>query len=453
MEKNVKSGTGSFPKSIPFIIGNEAAERFNYYGIRAILSTFLVAQFFNVTKDPALTSVAEAKSNEISHLFVTVSYFMPILGGIIADWFFGKYKTILYLSMVYCLGCLFIATNTTDLSMFQMGLFVIACGAGGIKSCVSANVGDQFDKSNQHLMSKVYGWFYLSINAGSVISNAFIPVLYKNFGPAIAFGVPGLLMVLATFIFWLGRDRYVKVPPSGIAFNPAKMKEGLAAASKAIIVFMFIPLFWAMWDQCLAEWVLQATKLDLTVWPGFTLLPEQVQTVNPFFLVSLIPVFTYFIYPTVEKMVKLTPLRKIGAGLVLTALSFVIIAMIQESIDNGGKPSLWWQILAYFVLSIAEILVSITGLEYAYTQSPKYMKSTMTAIFYLTVSIGNFFVYLINGSIASGGFFAQYSGASYFWLFVKMMIIQSIIFMIFSKYMKEKSYVGVDDDSELADQP
>ena len=109
--------------------------------------------------------------------------------------------------------------------------------------------------------------------------------------------------------------------------------------------------------------------------------------------------------------------------------------------------------MAYFVLSIAEILVSITGLEYAYTQSPKYMKSTMTAIFYLTVSIGNFFVYLINGSIASGGFFAQYSGASYFWLFVKMMIIQSIIFMIFSKYMKEKSYVGVDDDSELADQP
>ncbi len=444
---------GTFPKSIPYIIGNEAAERFNYYGIRAILSTFLVAQFFNVTKDPALTKVAEAKSNEISHLFVTLSYFMPIIGGLIADWFFGKYKTILYLSIVYCIGCLFIALNINDLSLFQMGLFIIACGAGGIKSCVSANVGDQFDKSNQHLMSKVYGWFYFSINAGSVISNAFIPVLYKYYGPKIAFGVPGLLMVLATIIFWSGRNKYVKVPPSGIAFNPAKMKEGLAAASKAIIVFMFIPLFWAMWDQCLAEWVLQATKLDLTVWTGFTLLPEQVQTVNPFFLVSLIPVFTYFIYPNVEKIVKITPLRKIGAGLFMTALSFIIIAMIQESIDQGGRPSMWWQIMAYFVLSVGEILVSITGLEYAYTQSPKYMKSTMTAIFYLTVSIGNFFVYLINGNIASGGFFSSFTGAEYFWFFVYAMMGQTLIFVIFSKYIKEKSYIGLDDDSELAEQP
>ncbi len=449
----VSKTKGGYPKSVPYIIGNEAAERFNYYGIRAILSTFLVAQFFNANHDPALTKVAEAKSNEISHLFVTVSYFMPILGGLIADWFFGKYKTILYLSIVYCLGCLFVATNTTNLSMFQIGLFIVACGAGGIKSCVSANVGDQFDKSNQHLMSKVYGWFYFSINAGSVISNAFIPVLYKNYGPMVAFGVPGILMVLATIIFWLGRGKYVKVPPSGIEFNAKKMKEGLAAASKVLLVFMFIPLFWAMWDQCLAEWVLQATKLDLTVWPGFTLLPEQVQTVNPFFLVSLIPVFTYFIYPTVEKFVKITPLRKIGAGLVLTAISFVVIAILQENIEAGGRPSLWWQILAYLILAIGEILVSITGLEYAYTQAPKYMKSTMTAIWFLTVSLGNFFVYLVNNNISNGGFFAQFSTSEYFWFFTYAMFGQALIFMIVSNFLKEKSYIGLDDDSELAVQP
>jgi proton-dependent oligopeptide transporter, POT family len=448
MENN--SSKGTFPKAVPYIIGNEAAERFNYYGIRAILSTFLVAQFFNPTSDPSQTKVAEAHSNEISHLFVTVSYFMPIIGGVLADWFFGKYKTILYLSIVYCLGCLFVATNTTDLTLFQTGLFIVACGAGGIKSCVSANVGDQFDKSNQHLLSKVYGWFYFSINAGSVISNALIPVLYKNYGPMVAFGVPGLLMVLATIIFWTGRNKYVRVPPSGIDFNPVKMKEGLAAASKVLLVFMFIPLFWAMWDQCLAEWVLQATKLDLTVWKGFTLLPEQVQTVNPFFLVSLIPVFTFIIYPTVEKVVKLTPLRKIGAGLFFTALSFIIIASLQDKIDAGQKPSMYWQILAYLILSIGEILVSITGLEYAYTQAPKYMKSTMTAIWYLMVSLGNFFVYLVNGNISSGGFLSKYTTAEYFWFFVYAMLIQTAIFAVVSNFLKEKSYIGVDDDSELA---
>jgi proton-dependent oligopeptide transporter, POT family len=446
--------TVSYPKSIPYIIGNEAAERFNYYGIRAILSTFLVAQFFNPSKDPALSAVAEAKSNEISHIFVTVSYFMPMIGGLIADWFFGKYRTILYISMLYCFGVLMVALNITNLTPFQWGLFIVACGAGGIKSCVSANVGDQFDKSNQHLMSKVYGWFYFSINAGSVLSTALIPWIYKNYGAALAFGLPGLLMVFATFTFWLGRKDYVRVPPAGFGFDAKKMKEGLGATSRALLVFMFIPLFWAMWDQCLAEWVLQATKMDLTVWSGFTLLPEQVQTVNPFFLVSLIPVFTYFIYPFFEKIgIKTTPLRRIGLGLAFTAVSFVVIAMIQERIDIGEKPSMWWQVLAYFILSIGEILVSITGLEYAYTQAPKYMKSMMTAIFYLMVAIGNFFVAFMNNNIASGGYFSKYTGASYYWFFVALMAGEVVIFMLISSFLKEKSYIGIDDDSELAAQP
>ncbi len=451
------------PKAVPYIIGNEAAERFSFYGIRSIISTFLVVQFFNPSNDPALATIADAKSNELVHLFVTLAYFMPLVGGIMADWFFGKYKVIFYISIVYAIGNLVLALSTHNLNLFIVGLVVIAVAAGGIKSCVSANVGDQFDKTNQSLMSKVYGWFYFSINSGSILSTLFIPVVYNKYGPELAFGIPGVLMCLATFIFWIGRKKYVRVPPTGIKkqnfvtitfyalrklFNrppgqtvwqavgekySKESIEGIQAVYRILAVFAFTPIFWAMWDQNLAEWVLQARKLDLNVF-GYEVLPQQVNALNPIFLVSMIPVFTYGIYPLIEKMgIKVTPLRKIGAGLVLIGVCFIIIALLQESIDKGGKPTVWWQILAYLILSGAEILMSITCLEYAYTQSPPSMKSTMSALYLLGISVGNYFDTLVNGSIARGGFFSKFEGARYYWLFVGILSGFIVLYMLIAK--------------------
>jgi POT family proton-dependent oligopeptide transporter len=469
-----------FPKAVPYIIGNEAAERFSYYGMRAILSTFLVAQFFNPTHNPALTAVAEAKSNEQVHFFVALAYFMPIVGGILADSFFGKYYTILFVSILYTIGHVILSSSINNIDMFTLGLIVIAVGAGGIKASVAANVGDQFDKHNEHLMSKVYGWFYFSINAGSVVSTILIPWIYANYGASLAFGVPGILMATATITFWLGRKKYVRVPPSGFKKEnfffitltyfkylfsnkhgkttweavgekfSAKSIDGVKAVFRVMAVFAFIPIFWGMWDMCLAEWVIQATKLDLTVF-GHVYLPEQIQTVNPIFILGGIPVFTYFIYPFFDSRgLKTTPLRRMGFGLFMTLTSFLIIAMLQTKIDAGLKPSVWWQILAYFLLSVGEILVSITGLEYAYTQSPKYMKSTMNAIWLLTVSLGNVFVALINGNIAGGGFFARFTGASYYWLFIGIISAFIIAFIFVSQRLPEKSYLAGDDDETAA---
>nr|WP_294790095.1 POT family MFS transporter [uncultured Mucilaginibacter sp.] len=474
-----------YPRSIPFIIGNEAAERFSFYGMRSILATFLVAQFFNPTLNPALQTVAEAKANESTHFFVTLAYTLPFVGGLVADWFTGKYKIILYISMVYCVGHLFLALFDDNLNLFTVGLLLIAIGAGGIKSCVSANVGDQFDKTNESLMSKVYGWFYFSINAGSVISTVLIPWVYDVYGAKWAFGIPGLLMALATIIFFSGRKQYRRVPPSGINrnnfvfisvyallntgkkkkgeslldvaksnFDPEKV-EGVKAVYRVLAVFIFAPIFWAMWDQNLSEWVLQAAKLDRHINLGFTeftVLPGQVQTANPVFLLSFIPLFTYFVYPFFDKIgLKTTPLRRIGTGLALTALSFVIIAMIQERVDAGGHPSVWWQIFAYVILSAAEVLVSITGLEYAYTQAPKSMKSTMTALWLLTVAAGNLFVALINGNISKGGFFAQFVGADFYWMFVVLCCIFLVVYLFVSPRLKERNYITDPDNQVIAD--
>ncbi|MEO6149645.1 MAG: POT family MFS transporter [Mucilaginibacter sp.] len=463
--------TARYPKSVPFIIGNEAAERFSFYGMRSILATFLVAQFFNPSLNPAMQAVAQAKANETTHFFVSLAYTMPFIGAIMADWFFGKYKVILYISIVYCIGHLLLSVYDHDLDGFRIGLLLIAVGAGCIKSCVSANVGDQFDKTNQALLSKVYGWFYFSINAGSVFATIMIPEINKRYGSAWAFGVPGILMALATIIFFMGTKLYVRNPPSGINKNNfvfisiyalinigkkkkgehlldvakgpfnAQRVEGIKAVYRVMAVFAFVPIFWAMWDQNLSEWVLQAQSLDRHML-GYELLPEQVQTFNPIFLLTFIPVFTYFVYPFFDKIgIKTTPLRRIGAGLALTALSFVIIALLQTKVDAGQHPSVWWQVFAYIILSAGEVLVSITGLEYAYTQAPKSMKSTMTAIWFLTVALGNVFTALVNTSISTGGFFSKFQGADYYWLFVGIITGFLVLYMIVSPRLKERSYI------------
>jgi POT family proton-dependent oligopeptide transporter len=429
-----------------------------------------------------MQEVAEAKSNEMVHLFVTLAYFMPLVGGILADWFFGKYKVILYVSILYAIGNLLLALSTHNIGLFSVGLIVIAAAAGGIKSCVSANVGDQFDKSNEHLMSKMYGWFYFTINTGSIVSTLLIPIIYNKYGAELAFGIPGVLMCAATIIFWMGRKKYVRVNPSGpkrenfmvISYFAilqlfkkkddrtfwvrlgkeqnfsAKSIDGVQAVYRILMVFAFTPIFWALWDQNLAEWVLQAKKLDLNIF-GYTLFAEQVQTFNPIFLVSMIPVMTYGVFPLVEKMgITPTPLRKIGAGLFLTGITFVIIALLQENIDQGGHPSVWWQILAYLILAIAEILVSITCLEYAYTHSPKSMKSTMSALYLLGISVGNYFDSLVNKSIANKGFFGQFTGAKYYWLFIGIITVFFVIYLFVAKRLPEKSYVGLEESETEA---
>ncbi|HEX7692141.1 MAG TPA: MFS transporter, partial [Sediminibacterium sp.] len=464
------------PRSIPFIIGNEIAERFSFYGLRSIMVTYMAVAFFNPTLNPALTAEADARANEMAHMFVTLAYFMPLVGGIMADWFFGKYRVILFVSILYTFGHFMLSISGSNYTLFSTGLVIIACCAGGIKSCVSANVGDQFDKSNEHLLSKVYGWFYMSINTGGTLAPLFIPLLKEKYGPDIAFGVPGILMALATVIFWMGRKKYKKVAPSGIKkenfvnislyalqklFNrkPGQKVwdavaekysrtsiEGIQAVYRVLAVFAFTPIFWALWDQNLSEWVLQATRLDLTLAGGISLLPEQVNFINPLFLVLLIPVFTSLIFPFFEKRgIRVTPLRKIGAGLVVIGVAFVIIALLQEKIDAGGKPSVWWQILAYILLAASEILVSVTCLEYAYTHSPKSMKSTMSALYLLGISAGNLITGLINSNIADKGFFSRFTGAKYYWLFIGMLVFFIILYLLVAKRLPEKKYVGEEE--------
>jgi POT family proton-dependent oligopeptide transporter len=424
------------PPGIPYIIGNEAAERFSYYGMRAVLVVFMTQYLMGADGRPAPMSEEEAKG--WFHLFVSATYFTPILGALLADGWLGKYRTIIALSLVYCLGHLVLALDDTRGGLL-LGQSLIALGAGGIKPCVSAHVGDQFADTNRHLLSRVYSWFYFALNFGAFTSMLLTPWLMAHYGSSVAFAAPGVLMLVATAIFRAGRHRFTHVPAAGMAFLRAGLSgEGLRELGRLAVIFAFVAVFWALFDQTGSSWVLQARKMDQTLF-GFRVLPSQIQAANPLLILLLTPLFYYGIYPLVERRIRLTPLRKIGAGMFLAGLSFVLAAWIQQAIDAGGRPSIAWQLLDYLILTSAEVMVSITCLEFSYTQAPKAMKSFVMAFFLVSVAAGNLFTGAVNFLIQNPDGTSKLAGAGYFWFFAGLMLATAALFAVVSRFYPERS--------------
>jgi POT family proton-dependent oligopeptide transporter len=507
-----------FPKGVPFIIGNELAERFSFYGMKGILVIFMTTYLLGPDGELATMNREEAMS--VYHLFTMSAYFFPMIGALLADIFLGKYRTILWLSLLYCVGhgslaLMDIAPHTLGFGMKPFlfaGLVLIAMGSGAIKPCVSAHVGDQFGTGNKHMLTKIFNWFYFSINIGAATSMILTPIFLEGIkigedpatgeaikfgGPWLAFGVPGVLMAIATFLFWLGRHKFVHVPPGGMEFfRETFSKDGLRAIMNLIPLFLiFVPVFWAIFDQTGSSWVLQTEQMN-RVFLGREWLPSQVQAINPVLILIGIPVFTYLIYPMGDRVWKLTPLRKIGIGFVITAGAFALSAVIEswivsrsqpvitqmwvamgDSISAGTTmptklgdmlqivkeqgwtqediapymtemPSIGWQFLAYIIMTAGEIMVSIVCLEFAYTQSPKRMKSFIMGIYMLGISLGNLYVAGVNLVMEASKDDAgntPLDGPNYYWFFSGLMIATTVVYVIYSQFYKGRTFIQGED--------
>jgi len=430
--------TDKMPPGIPYIVGNEAAERFNFYGMRAILVVYMTK--YLVDRTGAFAPMNDNAASASYHWFLFANYFIPTIGAIVADAFWGKYRTIFWISLVYCAGSVVLAIDHTRLGLW-LGLTLIAIGSGGIKPCVASHVGDQFGVDNQHLLSKAFGWFYFSVNFGSFFSILLVPWLLEKFGPLPAFGVPAVLMLVATFVFWLGRYKFAHIPAGGRSWLQRTFdREGLSTLGRISIIFIFVAVFWSLWDQSGGEWVLQAEKMNLH-FLGIHWLSSQIQAVNAIMILAFIPLFQYIIYPAIDRVYRLTPLRKIGLGLIVTGLSFFVSAWIETQIAAGLTPSIGWQLPAYALLSAGEIMVSITGLEFAYTQAPPHMKAMIQAVYLLSISAGNAFTALVHVVIANKDGTMKLTGATYYNFFALLSIGCVAVYVFVAKAYKERSFV------------
>jgi proton-dependent oligopeptide transporter, POT family len=450
------------PRQVPFIIGNEACERFSFYGMRNILVDFLSTTLLvGVIADEAMRKGA---AKDIFHSFVAGVYFFPLLGGWLSDRYFGKYRTILWFSLLYCVGQACLTLFVYDRYGFYAGMFLIALGSGGIKPLVSSFVGDQFDQRTKHLAKVVFDAFYWSINLGSFSATLLVST-FLSIDPHIAFAVPGVLMFIATIVFWAGRNRYIHVPPAppnqdsflrvawtalrgggsgtvlalagvvlalgsvallewldyvpvacialvlllafggvGVWLQLDRAKAGhsdaviedVRSVLRVLIVFALVTPFWSLFDQKASAWVLQGTHMVKPSW----LRPSHMQAFNPALVMIYIPLNNLVIYPWLRKRGRqVTPLGKMFTGLVLTAISWVVIGALQLVMDSGTQLSIFWQILAYLFLTMGEVLVSATGLEFAYSQATIAMKGVIMSFWFLAVTVGQLWVLLADAAV------------------------------------------------------
>jgi POT family proton-dependent oligopeptide transporter len=439
--------SGRFPPQIKFIVGNEAAERFSYYGMRAILVVFMTEWLL----------LEKQHAESVYHLFVFGVYFTPLVGAYLSDRFWGKYRTIITLSLVYIAGHAVLAVWESERGLY-VGLALIAVGAGGIKPCVSAHVGDQFTVANKELVPKVFNAFYFSINVGSFIATLATPWTRAEFGPHVAFGIPGILMAIATFVFWLGRHYYIYVPPTGARSDTpgkvgwyalrngvggARTKYGDRPVDEMLAVlrvgWLFLPIvmWWALYDQTGSSWVLLTTEMDMH---GF-LEPDMLQAANPAMILLMIPLFVGFIYPALQRRgFRVSAVGRMRAGFFIISVSFLVVALLQELILRGHHLSAFWLLVPYLILTASEILVSITGLEFAYTQAPRSAKSTVMSMFYLTISFGN----LITATIAQLNVF-EGTGKFLFW--AAAVAVVGVLFIFVSRGYREVEYI---EEAEVA---
>lgn len=503
------------PRQIPYIIGNEGCERFSFYGMRNILTVFLVSSLLMYL--PEAERASEAK--HIFHSFMIGVYFFPLLGGYLADRFFGKYNTILWFSLIYCAGHACLAIFEDNRTGFFVGLGLIALGAGGIKPLVASFVGDQFTKSNKHLAKIVFDAFYWIINFGSLFASMLMPIFLREWGAAWAFGIPGILMFVATVILWLGRKQYVMLPPqpndpnsfgnvvrtalttqvegrgrpglavavlgsvlalasfalipmfgfviaacialvaflagvgggAWIQLDRARGKhsdeivDGARNVLRVLVIFALTTPFWSLFDQKASTWVLQGGLMSIPDWlPSWLNQPTQMQLLNPMMVMILIPFNNMVLYPALRRFgYEPTALRRMTTGIVFSAFAWIAVGVFQLAIDGGNAISLLWQTLPYALLTFGEVLVSATGLEFAYSQAPPSMKGVIMSFWNLTTTIGNLWVLLSNTavrndtvtqSIAQTGFS---EAAFLMFFFAGFALVAALVFGLYARRYKE----------------
>uniref|UniRef100_A0A8C2UJA6 Solute carrier family 15 member 2 n=1 Tax=Coturnix japonica TaxID=93934 RepID=A0A8C2UJA6_COTJA len=380
-KKSPKLCGSNYPLSIAFIVVNEFCERFSYYGMRGM---------WPMGRDYPILVFLYMMAWRSRVLLYMVSQ------ATTSDNWLGKYKTIIYLSIVYVVGHLIKSVGAIPSLGFCNGVVFVL-------PCISAFGGDQFEEEHTSERSKFFSVFYLSINAGSLISTFVTPVLrgdVKCFGEdcyALAFGVPAALMVLALVVFIAGSGLYRKTPPQGnvllevckcigfaiknrlknrsrqipkrdhwLDWASEKYSKELIGEVKMVtrVLFLFLPLpmFWALFDQQVQYSTLQGI---------YVLQPDQMQFLNPLLILVFIPIFDLGLYPLISMCkFNFTPIRKMATGMILAGMAFGLAAIVEVKINETDMPQLVPKESLIQVLNLAKNPVQVTIQDQNLFQQP-----------------------------------------------------------------------------------
>ena len=411
-------------------------------------------------------------------------YFFPVVGSIIADNWYGKYISIVYLSTIYLAGNVILAVaagisyQNMPKILSLLGLFLISFGTGGVKPCLVAFGGDQYKLPEQEKgMKKYFSLYYFISSSASLLSTLLTPILAEEircFGDdscyPLAFSVTGFLMFVSVIVFMIGKSSYIckrPVPGENVVFNvitcicsaiknrfsrsraqpkpnsfidyashekyPEQFRHEVKLMLKVLIVFLSFPLVWTLHDQKASNWIFLAKKMNRMVFNAYEILPDHMLLLNPLLTVILIPIFEVTIYPLCAKVgILKKPIDRMILGAVFLVLAFVVSSVIFWYMDTYSQLHVSWLVPQYFLLTVSEVLFSVTGIEFSYSEAPESMKSVIQAIWLITTTVGNFiFVIISKANVVKSGVSFQIMKKTWF---LKFITVVRFFFQSFSRY-------------------
>ncbi|XP_072343042.1 solute carrier family 15 member 2-like isoform X1 [Scyliorhinus torazame] len=360
-----------------FTVVTEFFEKLTYFGVRAIL----VLYFTNAL------ILSESKATSLYHVFIFLSTSFTIVGAFFSDFCFGRYRTILMLSIVYLAGSIVLSVTAIPTLTGQsgvgayIGLFFLSLGSGGIRSSMSPFGADQLSRKEEKDYRIYFSFFYFSMNLAALFAGIIIPILREDvqcFNAdcyILAFGVPAITMLMALVIFAVGTPTYKIYPATGNLFCKVLNATGSAIINKikwyvskkkggakehwldwadekyepeiitdakrlysVLALYPLLPMYWALYEQQGSRWTLQAQEMDRNV-GSIKLKPDQLQSLNVLFVLLLLPLFEGFIYPQLEKRkLLIQPVTRMSIGMLGAAVAFCITGIVQVQIQK-------WQVM------------------------------------------------------------------------------------------------------------
>lgn len=437
------------PKGLQTLFLTEMWERMSYYGMRGLLVLFMTAAIAEGGLE-----IGVATATAIYGLYTASVYFMGLPGGWIADRLIGSQKAIWYGGIIIMCGHIVLAIPSDK--TFFIGLILVVLGTGLLKPNISAVVGQLYSSKDERRDSG-YALYYMGINIGSFIGYTVCGYLYENQGVHWAFGASAIGMALGLIYFYFtNRDLDGAGAAPNSPMEPKARKtswmliwgflavlavitylmltgalsiDAIALSKVTAVVFVGIFIlyfawvylagklspvekkgmwafllvciastcFWSGFEQAGSSLNLFGQDFTNRMIGGFEVPTTWLQNVNPFFIITLTPFFAVFWIWLGKRMMTPGYGLKMGVGLIIMGLGFVVMIFAAQAAAQG-KVAIFWLVLTYFLHTVGELTLSPISLSAVSKLSPPRFLGQMMGLFVLTYSMGN----IIAGLLAGG---------------------------------------------------
>ncbi len=439
------------PKGLVVLFFTEMWERFGFYTMLAVFVLYMKYHFGWDTQ----------KSGSVYGLYLFFVYLTPMVGGYIADSFLGYKRTITIGAVFLMLGYAMLAIPNPTETFFYIALGVVVIGNGLFKANISVLVGNLYD-TNSPLKDAAYNIFYMGINVGALlapIAASFLrnkaPLYIKNWlgidvnGFNLAFGAAAFGMVLSLIIFNVYKEYYEEADRvkheetavEGKQISPEQEKERIFAL---FVIFFIVIFFWMAFHQngfALTLFADESVRRTVSIF-GFTfsLPPELYQVFNPMFILILTPFVVGFFGWLNKKGKEPSTPAKIGIGMLLTGIAFMI--MVAASLAGGdldnNSVSPMWLVSTYFVVTLGELCLSPMGLSFVSKVAPPRMRGLMMGGWFFATAVGNYLAGFI------GKYYHVWKHSKFFLILSVLAFVSFLLVMLSLKKLNHATREEID---------